>query len=137
MWLFDAASGSVKAQPVVVATADGNQAVIASGLKGGEQVVVAGVHVLTDGQKVNLFNEKKMCLRRFLVQIRWQPKLKINRLWWHLHPRKVSHESGGRAKPQTGFQPVALGAGACRADALPDGGADVVGHCRLLSAGAG
>ena len=43
VWLFDAASGSVKAQPVVVATADGNQAVIASGLKGGEQVVVAGV----------------------------------------------------------------------------------------------
>lgn len=56
----------------MVATADGNQAVIASGLKGGEQVVVAGVHVLTDGQKVNLFKEK-MCLRRFLVQIRWQP----------------------------------------------------------------
>ena len=60
MWLFDAASGSVKAQPVVVATADGNQAVIASGLKGGERVVVAGVHVLTDGQKVNLFKEKNV-----------------------------------------------------------------------------
>ncbi len=60
VWLFDAASGSVKAQPVVVATADGNQAVIASGLKGGEQVVVAGVHVLTDGQKVNLFKEKNV-----------------------------------------------------------------------------
>lgn len=58
VWLFDAASGRVKAQPVVVATADGNQAVIASGLKGGEQVVVAGVHVLTEGQQVNLFVEK-------------------------------------------------------------------------------
>lgn len=58
VWLFDAATGSVKAQSVVVNTADGNQAVIASGLKGGEQVVVAGVHVLTDGQKVNLFKEK-------------------------------------------------------------------------------
>lgn len=58
VWLFDAASQTVKSQAVVVATADGNQAVIASGLKGGEQVVVAGVHVLTDGQKVVLYREK-------------------------------------------------------------------------------
>ena len=58
VWLFDAASSTVKAQPVVVATADGNQAVIATGLKGGEQVVVAGVHVLAEGQKVTLFQEK-------------------------------------------------------------------------------
>jgi membrane fusion protein, multidrug efflux system len=58
VWLFDPATRTVKSQPVVVATADGNQAVIASGLKGGEQVVVAGVHVLTDGQAVTLFQEK-------------------------------------------------------------------------------
>lgn len=58
VWLLDASSGTVKAQPVVVATADGNQAVIASGLVGGEQVVVAGVHVLAEGQKVTLFQEK-------------------------------------------------------------------------------
>jgi RND family efflux transporter MFP subunit len=58
VWLFDAATQTVKSQPVVVATADGNQAVIASGLKGGEQVVVAGVHVLTEGQKVVLYREK-------------------------------------------------------------------------------
>ncbi len=58
VWLFDPAARTVKSQPVVVATADGNQAVIASGLKGGEQVVVAGVHVLTDGQTVTLFQEK-------------------------------------------------------------------------------
>ena len=58
VWLFDAASQTVKSQAVVVATADGNQAVIASGLKGGEQVVVAGVHVLTDGQKVVLYRDK-------------------------------------------------------------------------------
>jgi RND family efflux transporter MFP subunit len=58
VWLFDPASSTVKAQPVVVATADGNQAVIAAGLKGGEQIVVAGVHVLTDGQKVVVFQEK-------------------------------------------------------------------------------
>lgn len=59
VWLFDAASSTVKAQPVVVATADGNQAVIASGLKGGEQVVVAGVHVLAEGQKVVVYREKQ------------------------------------------------------------------------------
>ena len=58
VWLFDATSQTVKSQAVVVATADGNQAVIASGLKGGEQVVVAGVHVLTDGQKVVLYRDK-------------------------------------------------------------------------------
>ncbi|MBY0466286.1 MAG: efflux RND transporter periplasmic adaptor subunit [Burkholderiales bacterium] len=58
VWLYDPASSSVKAQPVVVATADGNQAVIASGLKGGEQIVVAGVHVLTEGQKVTIYQEK-------------------------------------------------------------------------------
>lgn len=58
VWLFDAATLTVKSQPVVVATADGNQAVIASGLTGGEQVVVAGVHVLTEGQKVVLYREK-------------------------------------------------------------------------------
>jgi len=58
VWLFDPASQTVKAQSVVVNTADGNQAVIASGLKGGEQVVIAGVHVLSDGQKVTLYREK-------------------------------------------------------------------------------
>lgn len=58
VWLFDNASSTVKAQPVVVATADGNQAVIAAGLAGGEQIVVAGVHVLTEGQKVTVFQEK-------------------------------------------------------------------------------
>lgn len=58
VWLYDAVSHSVKAQPVVVATADGNQAVIAAGLKGGEQIVVAGVHVLTEGQAVTVYQEK-------------------------------------------------------------------------------
>lgn len=58
VWLFDSASGTVKAQSVVVATADGNQAVIAAGLQGGERIVVAGVHVLTEGQKVTVYQEK-------------------------------------------------------------------------------
>lgn len=55
VWLWDEASGTVRSQPVAVAGADGNEVVIASGLQGGEQVVVAGVHVLTEGQKVTRY----------------------------------------------------------------------------------
>ena len=55
VWVFDPASSTVQQRPVVVAGADGNQAVIASGLKPGEEVVVAGVHVLSPGQKVSRF----------------------------------------------------------------------------------
>lgn len=56
VWLLDRASMTVKTQPVQVATADGNEAVIASGLEPGQTVVTAGVHVLQPGQKVVLFN---------------------------------------------------------------------------------
>lgn len=65
VWLYDPALRQVRRRTVVLASADGNQAVVASGLQGGEQVVVAGVHVLSDGQTVTLFqpkNEQKMPL---------------------------------------------------------------------------
>lgn len=52
VWLYDAASGTVKSQAVQIATADGNEAVVAAGLQPGQQVVAAGVHVLSPGQKV-------------------------------------------------------------------------------------
>ena len=55
VWVFDPASSTVQQRPVVVAGADGNEAVIASGLKPGEEVVAAGVHVLAPGQKVTRF----------------------------------------------------------------------------------
>lgn len=58
VWVLDTASMTVKAQPVVVATADGNDAVITQGLAPGMQVVVAGVHVLSPGQKVTIYREK-------------------------------------------------------------------------------
>ena len=58
VWVLDAASMTIKARPVVVATADGNEAVITSGLTPGMQVVVAGVHVLSPGQKVSIYKEK-------------------------------------------------------------------------------
>lgn len=56
VWVFDAASSSVQAQAVQVAGADGNDALIAAGLKPGMQVVTAGVHVLQPGQKVKLID---------------------------------------------------------------------------------
>lgn len=48
----------MKLRPVQVATADGNEAVIASGLQPGMQVVTAGVHVLSPGQKVAIYQER-------------------------------------------------------------------------------
>jgi hypothetical protein len=41
---------------VQVDTADGNEVVIAAGLKTGQQIVSAGVHVLSPGQKVSVYN---------------------------------------------------------------------------------
>lgn len=58
VWVFDAASSTVRLQPVQIATADGNEAVIASGLTPGMQVVATGVHVLTPGQKVTVYRDK-------------------------------------------------------------------------------
>lgn len=55
VWVFDAASNTVQPRPVVVAGADGNEMVIASGLKPGDEVVAAGVHVLSPGQTVTRF----------------------------------------------------------------------------------
>jgi len=58
VWVLDRATMTVKLQPVQVAAADGNDAVIASGLQPGMTIVAAGVHVLSPGQKVSLWLEK-------------------------------------------------------------------------------
>ena len=63
VWLFDAASGTVRAQPVQVATVDGNQVVIASGLQPGMQVVATGTHVLAPGQKVTVYKPNKAVIQ--------------------------------------------------------------------------
>jgi RND family efflux transporter MFP subunit len=55
VWLVDRASMTVKAQPVTLAGADGNDAVITAGLAPGQIVVTAGVHVLNPGQKVKFY----------------------------------------------------------------------------------
>lgn len=58
VWVFDADTSTLRAQPVSIATADGNSAVIASGLTPGMRVVATGVHVLSSGQKVNVYESK-------------------------------------------------------------------------------
>ncbi|HEY9223358.1 MAG TPA: efflux RND transporter periplasmic adaptor subunit [Variovorax sp.] len=58
VWVLDKGSMTVRSQSVQVATADGNEAVIARGLEPGMQVVVAGVHVLAPGQKVSIYQGK-------------------------------------------------------------------------------
>ncbi len=59
VWVLDTATMTVKSQPVVIATADGNDAVVSSGLKPGMKVVSAGVHVLQAGQKVTIYKDKE------------------------------------------------------------------------------
>ncbi|MDT8991222.1 efflux RND transporter periplasmic adaptor subunit [Curvibacter sp. APW13] len=58
VWVLDTQSMTVNLQPIQIATADGNEVVVASGLRAGQQVVVAGVHVLSPGQKVTVYKEK-------------------------------------------------------------------------------
>jgi multidrug efflux system membrane fusion protein len=58
VWVLDRASMTVKLQPIQIATADGNDVVVAAGLQPGMQVVAAGVHVLSPGQKVTIYKEK-------------------------------------------------------------------------------
>ncbi len=58
VWLVERASMTVRLQPIALATADGNEVVVASGLQPGMEVVVAGVHVLSPGQKVTIYQEK-------------------------------------------------------------------------------
>jgi RND family efflux transporter MFP subunit len=55
VWVVDAASMTVKPVPVQVGGAEGNEVVIKGGLKAGQEVVVAGVHVLNPGQKVKRY----------------------------------------------------------------------------------
>jgi len=55
VWVLEQPSMTVKSTPIQIATADGNEAIVASGLQPGMLVVSAGVHVLSPGQKVTIF----------------------------------------------------------------------------------
>jgi RND family efflux transporter MFP subunit len=58
VWVLDEQSMSVRSQVVQIQTTDGNEVVIGAGLTPGQQVVIAGVHVLSPGQKVSLYQHK-------------------------------------------------------------------------------
>lgn len=55
VWVLDPGSMTVGLKPVQVGGAEGNQVVIVGGLTPGNEIVTAGVHVLTPGQKVARF----------------------------------------------------------------------------------
>ncbi|WP_428425201.1 efflux RND transporter periplasmic adaptor subunit [Methylibium sp.] len=57
VWLLDTATMTVKAQSVEASGAEGNVVIVTAGLVPGQEVVTAGVHVLTPGQKVKRFVE--------------------------------------------------------------------------------
>ncbi|MBC7703460.1 MAG: efflux RND transporter periplasmic adaptor subunit [Rhodoferax sp.] len=56
VWVLDTTSMTVRSQPVQLVAADENDVVVGSGLLPGMQVVTAGVHVLSAGQKVTAYN---------------------------------------------------------------------------------
>lgn len=57
VWLLDPATMTVKPQPVQIAGAEGNRVLVGGGLQPGQEVVTAGVHVLTPGLKVKRYVE--------------------------------------------------------------------------------
>jgi multidrug efflux system membrane fusion protein len=57
VWLVDEKAWTVRPQPVQLAGAEGNEVIVAGGLVPGQRVVTAGVHVLSPGQKVRLYDE--------------------------------------------------------------------------------
>ncbi len=55
VWVVDKTSMTVASQTVQLAGAEGNEAIVTSGLTPGQIVVTAGVHVLNPGQQVKLY----------------------------------------------------------------------------------
>lgn len=58
VWVFDGQSSAVHARKVEIAGVDGNEVVIAAGVDKGMQLVAAGTHVLTEGQKVSIYQPR-------------------------------------------------------------------------------
>jgi len=55
VWVVEPASMTVRSQAIEVSGMQDNTVVISGGLQPGQQVVTAGVHVLSEGQKVSYF----------------------------------------------------------------------------------
>jgi membrane fusion protein, multidrug efflux system len=73
VWLLDKTRMTIKSQTVQIATADGNEAVIAAGLQPGMLVVSSGVHVLSPGQKVTIYQEKTAVAQQIRAQTAINP----------------------------------------------------------------
>jgi multidrug efflux system membrane fusion protein len=56
VWVVE--NGAVRLVPVKLESAAGNDIIVGAGLKGGETVVTAGVHLLKPGQKVKILGEE-------------------------------------------------------------------------------
>ena len=63
VWLLDRATMVVRANPIRIEGAEGNQVVVSQGLAPGQTIVTAGVHALTQGQKVRLYAETSTASR--------------------------------------------------------------------------
>ena len=57
VWVLDESSMTVRSQSVTLGPVQAQQVVVAAGLQPGQKVVVAGVHVLSPGQKVSLYGQ--------------------------------------------------------------------------------
>jgi membrane fusion protein, multidrug efflux system len=55
VWVLDTATMTVRSQAIEVGAIHDNAVTVSSGLQPGQQVVTAGVHVLSPGQKVTYF----------------------------------------------------------------------------------
>ncbi len=55
VWVLDVPSLTVNPQPVVTGDITGNVVLVAAGLKPGQEIVTAGVHTLSPGQKVRRY----------------------------------------------------------------------------------
>jgi len=55
VWVLDVPSLTVNPQPVVTGDVTGNVVLVAAGLKPGQEIVTAGVHTLSPGQKVRRY----------------------------------------------------------------------------------
>jgi RND family efflux transporter MFP subunit len=73
VWVLDPKTLTLRSQQIQVATADGNEAVIASGLAPGMLVVSAGVHVLAPGQKVTIWQDKTSAAPALATQVQGAP----------------------------------------------------------------
>jgi multidrug efflux system membrane fusion protein len=57
VWVLDGGSMTVKPQPVFTGDITGNVVLVAKGLQPGQEIITAGAHVLSPGQKVKRYQE--------------------------------------------------------------------------------